>query len=218
MSRIELNIYYLICKYESILKISYYACKFIIYVITIQLNMNYKFIEFSWYILASLNLSLRLEKGVDLFFDIVYIHYQNLNKKRSKIFWNLCIKEEFYFSEAKKMIKISEKDILKKLRLRIPMKIKNFFVVENIQLKYLKKTKKINFLYYLLKKKLKKFFSFKNIFVSSLNIIWVEIWYYLTTFKNNGSPWWRFFNIREVELEYYDQLMCLLFSSTILYF
>nr|UXY87758.1 hypothetical protein CcurKRNrm2_p067 [Cryptomonas curvata] len=214
LNRIKLNIYYLVCKFEFILKMPCYKYNFIIYVIKILLGLVYNFLELSWHTVASLNLLLRLDKGFDFLINIEYVYYQHLNKKKFNTFWNLSIKEKYYFCEAKKMIQISEDFILKKSKLRIPMVLKKKFSSKQFQPKYYKKTKKLKLLYLLYKKKVNMFSSFKHIFITSLNIIWYEMWYNLILFKAEHFPWWRYFNIREVELEHYDQIMSLIFSST----
>ena len=217
LNQIILNVNYLVSKYYSFLNIPFFTIKFIIFMSKMLFKISNHFLEFSWHIVTVLNLSFKIKREFDFLYDIVYIQLQILNKKKYNLFWNVYIKEKNYFSKIIKIIQMSENYILKKLKFRMPMKFEKQPLVKFSHYIKLKKVKKLKSLYYKLLKKKYLILNIKNFFFTSLstsNMIWYEIWYSLKSLKKEKFPWWRYFNVRESDLEYYDQFISFNFSIT----
>jgi hypothetical protein len=213
LNRIKLNNLYLFLKINSLIHLSSFINKFIRYVIQVFYKIINRFFQFIWYLVTTINLSVRIDRNADCFLDIVYIHFQILNKKKFNIFWYIHISEENYVMEAKKMFQLLEKIILKKLRFRIPIKFEKKKANIMFRMCYFKKTRKLKLLYNKIKQKKDIFYYVKQPIDSFLPIPSI-IWYKLKKLKDQSFPWWRYFNIRESELEYCDQIITFAQCST----
>ena len=209
----KLNNLYLFLKINSLIYLSPFVIKFFRFITHVLYKIKNRFLKFTWYLVTAINLSMRIDRKDDGFLEIVYVHFQILNKKKFNIFWYLHISEENYFVEAKKIFQILEKIILKKLRFRIPIKFEKETANIMFQIYYFRKVRKLKLLYYKLKQKRDMYYYVKQPIDSFLSIPSI-IWYNLKILKDKSFPWWRYFNIRETELEYYDQIITFVYSST----
>jgi hypothetical protein len=213
LNQIKLHTLFFFLKINSLIYLSAFITKFIRYVSQVLYTITNRFLLFSWYLVTAINLSLRIDRKADCFLEIVYIHFRILNKKKFNIFWYLHINEENYFVKARKMFQILEKIILKKLRFRIPVKFEKEKINTIFPLYYFKKIRKLKLLYNKIKQKKEIYYYIKQPMDSFLSIPPL-IWYNLKILKDQSFPWWRYFNIRETELEYYDQIITFAYSST----
>nr|UXY87266.1 hypothetical protein 1634Bnrm2_p066 [Cryptomonas sp.] len=216
LNRLKLNNLYFLIKLISELELpsqlteNFYEFFLLIYKLTDI------FQSFFWYVIASVNLALRIKKRVDFFLEIIYIQYQLLNRKKFNIFWPLHFDQENNIIKYKKMIQLAENYILKILKFRIFIK----------NTKNILKFYKFKSLYYNIKKKYPLFINFPELtfmcpltsFMSTSCDFFSKIWFDFGFIRKDCFPWWRYFNIREAELEYFDQTLTRIYCSTELKF